>query len=199
MAARHSVSVRIRGKEFHILTDRDEQILLGLADHAAVAINNARLFADNAARRQEAEALAELASAIASSLEIQKILSFVVDRACALLGTQRSAVALMNPDQPGAPWDFVATRGMSRAFQALRPKHPRDGTTPAAIAELRRRTPRRTGRHRSWRAAGTGRGCAHRRQTAAGRHSPARARGRTSRNGRSSRSRRRQWEGSRQC
>ena len=127
----------VANRDDRILTDRDEQILLGLANHAAVAINNARLFADNAARRQEAEALAELASAIASSLELRKILSFVVDRACALLGTQRSAVALLNPDQPGAPWVFVASRGMSRAFQALRPKHPRDGTTPAAIAERR--------------------------------------------------------------
>jgi len=31
----------------------------------------------------------------------------------------------------------VASRGMSRAFPAMRPLHPRDGTTPTAIAERR--------------------------------------------------------------
>src|SRR4029453_5120845 len=67
----------VSNRDDRVLTDRDEQILLRLADHAAGAIHNARLFSDNAARRQEAEALAELGGAIASSLEVQKILSLV--------------------------------------------------------------------------------------------------------------------------
>src|SRR5262249_61037213 len=46
----------VANRDDRLLTDRDEQILLRLADHAAVAIHNAGLFADNAARRQEAEA-----------------------------------------------------------------------------------------------------------------------------------------------
>ena len=128
----------VSNRDDRILTDRDEHILLGLADHAAVAIGNARLFTDSAARRHEAEALAELGSAITSSLDLQKILSFVVDRACALLGTQRSAVALLNAGEPGSPFGFQASRGMSRGFPAgMRPRHPRDGTTPAAIAQRR--------------------------------------------------------------
>jgi len=127
----------VANRDDRLLTDRDEQILLRLADHAAVAIRNARLFTDNAARRREAEALTELGGAIASSLELQKILSLVVDRACALLGTQRSAVALLNTDRPVTATLFVASRGMSRAFPTMRPLHPRDGTTPTAIAERR--------------------------------------------------------------
>ena len=127
----------VANRDDRLLTDRDEHILLQLADHAAVAIHNARLFTDNAARRREAEALTELGGAIASSLELEKILSLVVDRACALLGTQRSAVALVSGDRPDTAMLFVASRGMSRAFQAMRPLHPRDGTTPTAIAERR--------------------------------------------------------------
>jgi len=127
----------VANRDDRVLTDRDEQILLRLADHAAVAIHNARLFADNAARRQEAEALAELGGAIASSLELERILSLVVDRACSLLGTQRSAVALVDADHPDTATLFAASRGMTRAFPAMRPLHPRDGTTPAAIAERR--------------------------------------------------------------
>ena len=127
----------VANRDERLLTDRDEQLLLRLADHAAVAIRNARLFADNTARRGEAEALTELGSAIASSLDLEKILSLVVDRVCALLGTQRSAVALVKTDRPNTTMLFVASRGMSRAFQAMRPLHPRDGTTPTAIAERR--------------------------------------------------------------
>ena len=125
----------VANRDDRTLADPEEQALLRLADHAAVAINNARLFADNAARRQEAEALAQLGSAIASSLDLQRILSFVVDCSCALLGTQRSAVALLDQEPAGTPGLFIASRGMSRAFGSLRPLHPRDGTTPAAIAE----------------------------------------------------------------
>jgi len=98
----------VANRDDRVLTDRDEHILLRLADHAAVAIHNARLFTDNAARRREAEALTELGGAIASSLELEKILSLVVDRACALLGTQRSAVALVNADRPSTATLFVA-------------------------------------------------------------------------------------------
>ncbi len=127
----------VANRDDRLLTDRDEQILLRLADHAAAAIHNARLFTDSAARRREAEALTELGGAIASSLELDKILSLVVDRACTLLGTQRSAVALVNDDRPGTATHFVASRGMSRAFPAMRPLNPRDGTTPTAIADRR--------------------------------------------------------------
>jgi PAS domain S-box-containing protein len=128
----------VSNRDERTLTDRDEHILLGLADHAAVAISNARLFTDSTARRHEAEALAELGSAITSSLDLQKILSFVVDRACDLLDTQRSAVALRSSDEPESPYRFLASRGMSRDFPlSMRPRHPHDGTMPAAIA-LRR-------------------------------------------------------------
>jgi len=127
----------VANRDNRLLTDRDEQILLRLADHAAIAIHNARLFADSAGRRREAEALSELGGAVASSLELERILSLVVDRVCTLLGTQRSAVALVNEERPGTATHFVASRGMSRAFPAMRPLHPRDGTTPTAIVERR--------------------------------------------------------------
>jgi PAS domain S-box-containing protein len=127
----------VSNRDERILTDRDEQILLGLADHAAVAIGNARLFADNTARRHEAEALAELGSTITSSFDLQKILALVVDRTCAVLGTQRAAVALLTSGEPGN-YAFLASRGMSREFPAsMRRRHARDGTTPAAIAQRR--------------------------------------------------------------
>jgi GAF domain-containing protein len=41
----------VANRDDRTLADPEEQALLRLADHAAVAINNARLFADNAARR----------------------------------------------------------------------------------------------------------------------------------------------------
>jgi PAS domain S-box-containing protein len=115
----------------------DAQLLQTFAAQAALALENARLFEESAARRREAEALAEVGRAITSSLDPQTILSFIVDRACVLLGTQRSAVGLVDSNQPETIMFVVATLGMSPAFENLQPRHPRDGTTAATITERR--------------------------------------------------------------
>ncbi len=126
------LSVSNRGAQ--PFTDSHEAVLVQLADHAAVAIQNARLFAESVERRNEAEALAAVGRAITSSLDVHNVLHLIVDRACALLGTQRSAVALAEQDMTIR---FVASHGMSPRFSVLRPRHARDGTTLAAIVESR--------------------------------------------------------------
>ncbi|MBI2015481.1 MAG: GAF domain-containing protein, partial [Candidatus Rokubacteria bacterium] len=118
-------------------TDQDEAILSRLADHAAAAIQNARLYAESAARRQSAEALAEVGRVLAGSLDVRQVLDLIVDRSCALLGTERSAVALVATDPSAPDVRFVASRGLSADFHALRPVHSRDGTTALALAERR--------------------------------------------------------------
>ncbi|MBI1964045.1 MAG: GAF domain-containing protein, partial [Candidatus Rokubacteria bacterium] len=118
-------------------TDQDEAILSRLADHAAAAIQNARLYAESAARRQSAEALAEVGRVLAGSLDVRRVLDLIVDRSCALLGSERSAVALVATDPSAPDVRFVASRGLSADFHALRPVHSRDGTTALALAERR--------------------------------------------------------------
>lgn len=59
-------------------TDRDEQILLKLADHAAVAIENALLFREAEQERRRAESLAELGRLISKSLDPREVAQRVV-------------------------------------------------------------------------------------------------------------------------
>ena len=76
-----------------------------------------------------------------------------------------------------ASWCGCSTGRSGRARRSPAPCSPPDtGTTPSGPP--RRRTLRRTGRRRSWRAAGTDRECARRRRRAGGPRHRARAAGR---------------------
>ncbi|MBI4270721.1 MAG: GAF domain-containing protein [Candidatus Rokubacteria bacterium] len=122
----------------HRWTPAQVGLLTKIAAQAAVTIENARLYEEAERRRQEAEVLAEVGRAITASLDVREVLDLITARACSLLDTQRSAVALVpEPERPGSVELFVATRGLSTRFRELRPAHPRDGTTIAAITERR--------------------------------------------------------------
>ncbi len=78
-------------------TDRDEAALGRLADHAAIAIGNARLFEENERRRREAEVLAELAGQINASLDLETVLERVSVAAKGLCDADLSRIALRRP------------------------------------------------------------------------------------------------------
>jgi PAS domain S-box-containing protein len=87
-------------------------------------------------RLAQARAIIEVGTAITSSLDLDAVFELIVERACHLLGTPRSGIAILDPDTPSSI-RFAAVRGLSADFTALRPLHARDGTTPAAIAQRR--------------------------------------------------------------
>lgn len=80
-------------------TDRDEAILLRLADHAAVAIRNARLFEEAERRRKAAECLADVNRLAAESPELTEVGQRIVDGLLSLLGVK--AATLYRPE-PGS-------------------------------------------------------------------------------------------------
>jgi GAF domain-containing protein len=90
-------------------------------------------------------AVLEIARAIPASSDPAAVLDRIVERACRLTGTERGALALVSDPagEPGAAGPrtavrFVARRGLSAAFpEQMVPRHPRDGTTPAAVASGR--------------------------------------------------------------
>ena len=128
----------LNGRTAFALSAEDHDLLDALVGQAAVAIRNARLYDEAERGRREAEVLAEVGRAITASLDVREILDLITERACTLLDAQRSAVALVpHPEQPGTVELFVASRGLSERFRELRPAHPRDGTTIAAITECR--------------------------------------------------------------
>ncbi|MBI2155842.1 MAG: GAF domain-containing protein [Candidatus Rokubacteria bacterium] len=71
-------------------TDRDESILVRLADHAAVAIRNARLFEASESRRHAAEALADVGRLISQSLDPDVVAQRIADSVLTLLGARAS-------------------------------------------------------------------------------------------------------------
>jgi signal transduction histidine kinase len=75
-----------------IFTDRDEAALLRLADHAAIAIRNAQLFAEAEHRRRAAESLGDLGRRITQSLDLGDVAGRIAQSLQGLLGTRASGV-----------------------------------------------------------------------------------------------------------
>jgi len=95
-------------------TDRDEAILLRLADHAAIAIENARLYAEASRSAVEHQALVEVAGLVGSTLKADRVLDVIVERAGALL--QVRAAGIFTVDSQSHRLIYKRGLGLSREF-----------------------------------------------------------------------------------
>jgi GAF domain-containing protein/DNA-binding response OmpR family regulator len=79
------------------------ELATSLADQAAIAIENARLYEDAERRRREAEVLAELARGIGACLDLKTILHRVAEAARELCRSESARVTLRDPgaETPG--------------------------------------------------------------------------------------------------
>jgi PAS domain S-box-containing protein len=68
-------------------TDDDEAILLQLAEHAAIAIHNARLYEESERRRRAAESLADVERLLSQSLDPEEVGQRIVESVRELFGT----------------------------------------------------------------------------------------------------------------
>lgn len=75
--------------------DDDLELLQGIADLAAVAVENARYVTEVERRRREAEKIEEIGRALAASLDTDAVLRRVVDAALAVLPIDASTVWLL--------------------------------------------------------------------------------------------------------
>lgn len=73
------------GREF---TEEEIDLLSAFAGHAAIAIQNARLFGEAERRRREAETLAEVGRILSQSLDPEKVGQQIVDSVRALIGAE---------------------------------------------------------------------------------------------------------------
>ena len=74
--------------------EADVRLAQALADQAALALENARLYADTERRRREAEIVAKLSGAINSTLDLDTILQQVTERARELCESDVALIAL---------------------------------------------------------------------------------------------------------
>ena len=93
-------------KEGGSFTEEDEEALLILADWAAIAIENARLYEGVERRRRELEravrgleATTEIARALAGETELERVLELVVKRGRALVEASAVVIFLMEGDE----------------------------------------------------------------------------------------------------
>jgi len=91
-------------------TADDVNLLSAFAAHAAVAIENARLYAQATHRAEESEALIQTARSISSSLEHSTVLNLIAEQAKALLKSDGSRIHL-----------FDRKQGVLRCVVALHP------------------------------------------------------------------------------
>jgi len=82
-------------------TDEDVELLQGVADLAAVAIENARYVAELRRRHREAERIEEIGRAVAASLRTTDVLREVIDATLELLSADGATVWLAEAERDG--------------------------------------------------------------------------------------------------
>ena len=83
------------GAEF---TDEDQEIVQLLAAKAAVAIENARLYESATRWGEQLQSLAEVGNALATEIELPRLLQLVVDRLRELINARLVFIAMPQPD-----------------------------------------------------------------------------------------------------
>jgi len=80
-----------------VFTDVDEELVLGLAAAAGIAINNADLFEERRRAERERAGLQEIATALLSGKDTKAILEIVASRACEIVEAELATIALPLP------------------------------------------------------------------------------------------------------
>jgi GAF domain-containing protein/CheY-like chemotaxis protein len=111
----------------------DREILTSFASQVAVAVRNARLFAEVSRRRREAEELAQGARMLTESLDVTEIADRVVRSVLPIFGADSAGLRVMRPD---GTLEAIAWAGAAH-FQPGHVIEPGNGLTARVIAEGR--------------------------------------------------------------
>ncbi len=90
-----------------IYSETERETLILLANHVAIAITNARLFAEMEARQTQLEALNEIAATIAQVRDLHQVLDLILERLAAVVHHHGALIMLMEEDETYT----VAARG----------------------------------------------------------------------------------------
>jgi PAS domain S-box-containing protein len=113
-------------------TDEERETIALLADLAAVAIRNARLFAESEARRRAAQALADVTRLLTETRDFDAVARAVIEAVCRLMNARSAVVYRLEPDtgecvalmipsdvNPTFPWTSRLGRGTGIAGLAI--------------------------------------------------------------------------------
>jgi GAF domain-containing protein len=109
----------IESTDLSAYSERDENLLTALANSAAIALENARLYKSELARREQAEALRTATASLSTVLEIQKLYGIILDSAAKLVRYDHATIEIVKQ----GCLETVAERGSSYG-QHIEPKKP---------------------------------------------------------------------------
>jgi PAS domain S-box-containing protein len=96
----------------------DRQLLQTLADQAAIAVENTRLYDEIRQRIAELATLNEISHAIGSSLDLQETLTIVTDHATRLLDAEAASVVLRDPVRGKLRFAAASGKGANVIYDA---------------------------------------------------------------------------------
>lgn len=111
----------------------DLRLFEELAERAAAAIENSRLYQENLDARSRAEQLYRFAQVVVSAKRVEQVFEAALDAIAGAQGTDRVAILMFGGD---GVMRFRAWRGLSDGYRAAVEGHspwPRDATAPAPI------------------------------------------------------------------
>ena len=128
-------SLSISDRAGRVFSEAETRLLQAFADQAALALENARLYAETMRRRHEAEELARLAQTLTESLDVSDVVGRTVESVLPLFGARSSVLRLLQPD---GSLVALALGGQSRAnFEPGHVTPSGTGVLGRAVAEGR--------------------------------------------------------------
>jgi GAF domain-containing protein len=128
-------AISTQSYSFNAYTEEHLNLFNGIANQAAIAIENARLFADTQRHLQQVQSLHEIDNAISGSLDLRVTFNVFLDKIITQLGVDASNVLLLNHHTQTL--EFAASRGFRTP--ALQHTHLRVGDGLAGRAALDRK------------------------------------------------------------
>ena len=128
-----------------VFDERDERVVTGIAAHAAVAIDNARLYNQAQEQRRAAETAASrlarlhaLAVRLGEARSVDQVADAIVSEGAAALGATAAMLCALGPD--GRTLDVLDAMGVSAVNAAAYSVIPLDAPLPVVDAYLRGET-----------------------------------------------------------
>ncbi|MGB8983885.1 MAG: GAF domain-containing protein, partial [Anaerolineales bacterium] len=100
--------LNIESTQLDAYTERDESLLTALANSAAIAFENARLYKSELARREQAEILRTATGSLSTALELAALYQIILDSAAKLVPYDGASIETMNQGH----LEIVAERGL---------------------------------------------------------------------------------------
>jgi signal transduction histidine kinase len=125
--------LNLYGKERRTFREGEIQLLSAFADHAAVALENARLYTLSQRRLERAQALFETGRAVGGTLDLAALFDLIIAKTVEHLRVGKCALFRVKVEEEEMILTYEAGWGLSRGFIADNRQGVGEGTTGKAI------------------------------------------------------------------